>query len=463
MEQLSIKLEQARSLQRPSAHIRSTMQQLASHICHTYPQLPPLRQSWERQEVLHLLATTLAGPQPDPHALTTLLHKHAERQSPHNTLEIEDYTASLLYKIRQASTPAYEEVLECLLRQNVQDAIPFLIALREDLSQWHTNHHSSTEQYYKPLDQYLLKLLSHWFAPGMLHVERLTYQSSSAALIERIAKQEAVHPIQSLDDLKVRLGPDRRVFGLFSPQLLPSQPLVVLHVALLPSIPSSMQQVQTHSSLQGARVACFYSISNFQSGLAGLGLGEYLIHQAVARLKPEGLETFVTLSPIPRFRKWLEERVLHTQDKFASIPELITVEQAQSIATILHCDPTDALSHFILLLQEEGPSVLQEEHGDVLAPILVSLAARYLVHEKHRRKPLCAVARFHVSNGARVYQIHAMADPSRKGWQNSYGLMVNYQYELPYLIERQSQYEDDYSIVMTDTIADMLSMKQENN
>ena len=44
--------------------------------------------------------------------------------------------------------------------------------------------------------------------------------------------------------------------------------------------------------------------------------------------------------------------------------------------------------------------------------------------------PLDAVARFHLGNGARVEQIHWGADPSPKGQKQSYGLMVNYLYDL---------------------------------
>ena len=93
--------------------------------------------------------------------------------------------------------------------------------------------------------------------------------------------KEAVHPLRSLDDLRSRLGPDRRVFGLFHP-LLPNEPLVFVHVSLQPDIPNSMKQVLiTPAQLVNPKVAAFYSISNGQRGLAGVGLGEFLIKGAV--------------------------------------------------------------------------------------------------------------------------------------------------------------------------------------
>ena len=41
-----------------------------------------------------------------------------------------------------------------------------------------------------------------------------------------------------------------------------------------------------------------------------------------------------------------------------------------------------------------------------------------------------AVARFHLGNGARIERINWYADPSSKGLKQSYGLMVNYLYDL---------------------------------
>ena len=43
---------------------------------------------------------------------------------------------------------------------------------------------------------------------------------------------------------------------------------------------------------------------------------------------------------------------------------------------------------------------------------------------------LDAVARFHLGNGARVERLNWAADPSAKGLKQSYGLMVNYLYDL---------------------------------
>ena len=48
------------------------------------------------------------------------------------------------------------------------------------------------------------------------------------------------------------------------------------------------------------------------------------------------------------------------------------------------------------------------------------------------------VARFHLGNGARVERLNWGADPSAKGVKQSYGLMVNYLYDLKRLDKHRS-------------------------
>jgi malonyl-CoA decarboxylase len=61
---------------------------------------------------------------------------------------------------------------------------------------------------------------------------------------------------------------------------------------------------------------------------------------------------------------------------------------------------------------------------------LLGWAARYLTRETVDGKPLDPVARFHLGNGARIERLNWGADPSAKALKQSYGLMVNYLYDL---------------------------------
>ncbi len=59
------------------------------------------------------------------------------------------------------------------------------------------------------------------------------------------------------------------------------------------------------------------------------------------------------------------------------------------------------------------------------------MAARYLLTAKRDDgMPVDPVARFHLGNGAEVYDIHADADMSANGLTQSSGAMVNYLYDL---------------------------------
>jgi malonyl-CoA decarboxylase len=155
-----------------------------------------------------------------------------------------------------------------------------------------------------------------------------------------------------------------------------------------------------------ARVAAFYSISNCQQGLAGVNFGNFLIKQVVEEIRRElpAIESFVTLSPVPGFRAWLET----TED--ASIAPL------KSAALPLAAEdnwPT-------------APGVAPR-----LRAALEPLAAYYFL--KARRldgRVIDPVARFHLGNGASLERIDWEGDLSPKGLAESYGIMVNYLYDL---------------------------------
>ncbi|NCZ30540.1 MAG: malonyl-CoA decarboxylase, partial [Betaproteobacteria bacterium] len=53
-------------------------------------------------------------------------------------------------------------------------------------------------------------------------------------------------------------------------------------------------------------------------------------------------------------------------------------------------------------------------------------------------EPVDPVARFHLGNGARIERLNWLADPSPKGLKQSYGLMINYLYDLKRLDRARS-------------------------
>jgi malonyl-CoA decarboxylase len=118
------------------------------------------------------------------------------------------------------------------------------------------------------------------FHPTLEELKRITYEGTPASVIEFIATKEAVHPMKSLDDLRIRLSAGRRVLSLFHP-MLENQPLLFVHVALTDHIPSSMEQVMELLPHEHPSCATFYSITNAQPGLSGIGLGEHLLKESI--------------------------------------------------------------------------------------------------------------------------------------------------------------------------------------
>jgi malonyl-CoA decarboxylase len=80
---------------------------------------------------------------------------------------------------------------------------------------------------------------------------------------------------------------------------------------------------------------------------------------------------------------------------------------------------------------------------DAKSPVrlmLMRCAAQYLGRETHEGRPLDPVARFHLGNGARIERLNWAGDPSPKGFKQSYGLMVNYLYDLKRLDKHRAMF-----------------------
>ena len=155
-----------------------------------------------------------------------------------------------------------------------------------------------------------------------------------AALLEKLVGYEAVHEIRSWRDLKNRLDSDRRCYAFFHPRM-PGEPLIFVEVALVKGLAGSVQRLLDEKAPlldpREADTAIFYSISNCQQGLAGISFGNFLIKRVVEELSAEfrNLKTFATLSPIPGFRAWLDEKLAADQ------PGLLSDEESASLGSAM--------------------------------------------------------------------------------------------------------------------------------
>ena len=296
--------------------------------------------------------------------------------------------------------------------------VHFLVELRAELLP-----HLKKDKRLIALDGELQELFSTWFDVGFLDLRRISWDSP-ASLIEKLIQYEAVHDIRSWQDAKNRLDEDRRCYSFFHPRM-PGEPLIFVEVALLREMAGGivplLDEEAAPADLDKAACAIFYSISNTQSGLKGVSFGDELIKRVVEVLQGEfaRLKLFATLSPVPGFRAWLAK---NADARLQALPARARTELARElgVADVAAADIVGALD-----------GVTQWPEKSARARWLLAAAAHYLARERTEGgRPLDAVARFHLGNGARIERINWLGDPSPKGLKQSYGLMVNYLYDL---------------------------------
>lgn len=303
------------------------------------------------------------------------------------------------------------------------------------------------------LDSDLRALLASWFDVGFLELHRITWRSP-ACVLEKIMEYEAVHAIQGWADLKNRLDSDRRLYAFFHPRM-PEEPLIFVEVALVKGIAGDIHGLLDPAAPVGdpfaADTAIFYSINNAQRGLAGISFGNFLIKRVVEELSREfkRLRTFATLSPIPGFRSWLEERLA------AGEPGLLTGTEHRALTNI--SNGLGAKGSLKALLAEpawQADALLAE----TLKAPLTRLAARYIVQEKRGADGRAAdpVAHFHLSNGARVERLNWLGDRSPKGMAQSAGLMVNYLYKLDEIEANHEAYSASGKVAVSGEVKGLL-------
>jgi len=263
----------------------------------------------------------------------------------------------------------------------------------------------------KSLDAGLLKLFKYWFNSSFLVLEKIDW-STPANVLEKIIEYEAVHEINSWDDLRARLAPnDRQCFAFFHP-LIPEDPLIFVEVALTNQIPESIESVikidRDELEYKQINTAVFYSISNCQDGLAGISFGNFLIKKVAHKLKQEisTLDKFVTLSPVPGLMRWMENKAPVTYENCINKID----------------DDENLLKKTFLYLTESN---------------------------REDNLPNDPVARFHLGNGAILHKINLNGDPSEKGMAQSHGIMINYLYDLDIVEKNHELFFKNKEVVLS--------------
>jgi hypothetical protein len=254
-----------------------------------------------------------------------------------------------------------------------------------------------------------------------------------------------VHPASSSNDLRRRMTGRGRCFGLFHPAMPRDAPLVALQAALCGAPPSDMRSIlgaggaaasdgsgaailSSSTDDSSGKVACFYSIHSTQTGLSGLNLGRVTILRAAEQLRAEaaaagdGCPEFVTLSPVPGFRAWLERRLGRAAAGAAGGGEpLLTPGECKLLLQsgggagagaaageqVEQFEQQAAAAQSLLQLIAAWQQQQQVDAG-VLESLILRLAAEYLVSSKSGGgvAALDPVANFHLSNGATLWRIN---------------------------------------------------------
>ncbi|XP_063980347.1 malonyl-CoA decarboxylase, mitochondrial-like [Diachasmimorpha longicaudata] len=358
--------------------------------------------------------------------------------------------------LKSALTPQYQWLF--ILMGRLEEGVKFLVDLRTDvlrlLSESNEPEKLVTMQ---QLNLTLHDLLLLWFSVGFLHMERITWQSS-CDMLQKISDYEAIHPIKNWLDLKKRVGAYRRCF-VFTHPSMPREPLVVLHTALCDIIPETVKGIEeaerritqkatiplTQENICEIRAAIFYSISATQKGLKGIELGNYLIKEVAKEVTREFplINKLATMSPIPKFRLWFLENI--KQDPL----KIFTREESESLKNALK---TEDLALSLKKLFNNSLWTNDCDLAELLKTPLLRSCAWYLYREKRRNYALNNVANFHLRNGAIMWRINWMADPSPRGAEHSCGIMVNYRYYLDDTENNSRNYIENNIVKASDDI-----------
>lgn len=326
-----------------------------------------------------------------------------------------------------------------------------LVALRADLQKILRKN-----SFLKSVDADLKHLLSSWFNRGFLQLSSIDW-NSPAQILEKLINYESVHAIQGWNDLRRRLMKDRRCFAFFHPAM-PDEPLIFVEVAFVQGLSNEVESLLNPKTPelepQKADTAIFYSINNTQAGLRGISFGNFLIKQVLTELTSEfpWITVSSTLSPIPTFNiaitKWLDSNEkLSQHSEFDEI-----IERNSSLID-------DAKDRFNITDSNDKKAILKilltqyfDKDNTVLSNILSELALSYLTLPTENKKLSDPVAMFHLSNGARLERLNPFADISSHGISSSFGVMVNYLYDLKDVESNHEAFVTKGNIAMSETL-----------
>lgn len=325
----------------------------------------------------------------------------------------------------QAAEPRRQHLFRRL--NHAQGGTMAIIRMRRDLRGLLRQHPEL-----HPLDADIKHLLTSWFNRGFLTMRPIR-KDESPELLRFLMDTEHVHPMADRSELKRRIAPrDRRIYAFFHPAV--EVPLIFVEVALTRGVSDEIEPLLepgTALAPSEADTAVLYSINNSLDGLAGISFGSLLIKQVIDDVRHElpHVTTFVTLSPIPGLRRWWEQ---HPSGD-AELDDLLQESK--------DADPLRA--------------ALGED--DELRTAFLRHIAVYLTEARGADGRLVdPVGRFHLGNGAAVWQIDPCASCKDYAWRQSFGAMVNYRYEPDQLEARHEAFAAHQEVAASPEVKNLL-------
>jgi malonyl-CoA decarboxylase len=171
--------------------------------------------------------------------------------------------------------------------------------------------------------------------------------------------------------------------------------------------------------------------------LRGISFGNFLIKQVVEELKGElpHLSQFSTLSPVPGFRRWLTRRAAATND-----PAIASLARAETGAGWLDAAKSD----------------------QSLKQTIMRVCASYLTRHASAEDRADPVAHFHLGNGARLQRINWLGNTATRGIQESFGIMVNYLYDVATIESNHEAFVNDGTVMRSAEVDSLLAPTPES-
>ncbi|MBA3066384.1 hypothetical protein FP828_07830, partial [bacterium] len=380
-----------------------------------------------------------------------------------------DERKSALFQLLDAMNP---KRIETILNQifAVMDTPEWLITMREDFMRLRKMKVSGQKAAaMKNLNDSFEDYFSKIFNFQYFNTRLCNYQNTSVKLLKYIAEKEGVHPSEHWWSFEDRLNsPDRIILSLEHFKM-PSIPLVYIEIAFSKGLIGNIEKVLAAKrnviDIAKADTVIFYSVNTTFSGLAGIGMGRKMIILAKKFIneKYPQISRFATLSPVPKFRAYLDTVLKNEGHEFL-------LKQKSIDENAKHCFFTD--NEALAIRQElvkSNPQAEKYRLSDLLTSVLcveqwyknpvfkanlkhpiTNLTLYYMKNEKRTdRKTLKRlltafdpVENFHLSNGAYLGAINYCGNTSERGIKESYGMMVNYIYNGKKMDSNKLHYSD---------------------